>query len=512
MSHSLSSNLPSPCFSEWAEVTPGILPLLPLLLPIAAAALILVVGRHEDLRESVTLGTAGVMVVVVLAMLPEILEGGRISITLLPLLPGGDLALRVDAFGMIFAITASVLWFLNSLYSIGYMRALREHDQTRFYFCFAIAIAAAMGIAFSANLVTLFVFYEILTLVTYPLVVHAGTPEALQAGRKYLAYLLGGGICLLGATIITYSLTGTTEFIPGGFLAGTGTVLMLQLLFILYMAGFVKAAWMPFHAWLPAAMVAPTPVSAFLHAVAVVTAGVFGVVRIAGWVYGTELMAVLGLGTVLAVIASFTIITASLFALAEDNLKRRLAYSTVSQLSYILLGVSMLSMAGLTGAMVHIPFHAFLKITLFFGAGAIIVGSGREAISEMRGIGRKMPVTAVTFAAAAAGICGLPPFCALISKVYLSVGAVQAGEVILLGVIIASSVLNVAYFFPIIYTMIVARPPDNRALGEVREAPFTMLIPLIVTVAISMAIFFFPALPFLDLAGIALAEITGGGF
>jgi len=493
-------------------MTLEILPFLALLAPLTAAVLIPVVGRHENLRDSVTLIAAGSMIVVVLAMLPEILGGGRISITLLPLLPGGDLALRVDAFGMIFALMASVLWLLNSVYSIGYMRALREHDQTRFFFCFAIAIAAAMGIAFSANLVTLFVFYEILTLITYPLVVHVGTPEAIQAGRKYLAYLLGGGICLLAAIVVTYTLTGTTEFIPGGFLAvGSGTALSLQILFILYMAGFVKAAWMPFHAWLPAAMVAPTPVSAFLHAVAVVTAGVFGVVRVAGWVYGTDLMSVLGLGTILAIIASFTIITASLFALAEDNLKRRLAYSTVSQLSYILLGVSMLSTAGMTGAMLHIPFHAFLKISLFFGAGAIIVGSGREAISEMRGIGQKMPVTAVMFAAAAAGICGLPPFCGLISKVYLSLGAVQAGELILLGVIIVSSVLNVAYFFPIIYTMLIARPSDEQPLDDIREPPLFMLIPMILTVIASVAFFFFPAIPFLDLSGIALAEISGGG-
>lgn len=489
----------------------SLLLLLALLIPLAAAALIPVVGRHENLRESVTLVAAGSMVLVVLAMLPEVLGGGRISITLLPLLPGGDLALRIDALGMIFALTASVLWLLNSVYSIGYMRALREHDQTRFYFCFAVAIAAAMGIALSANLVTLFVFYEILTLITYPLVVHVGTPEAMRAGRKYLAYLLGGGICLLAATIVTFTLTGTTEFIPGGFLAGAGAALTLQVLFILFMAGFVKAAWMPLHAWLPAAMVAPTPVSAFLHAVAVVTAGVFGVVRVAGWVYGTDLMAALGLGTVLAIIASFTIITASLFALAEDNLKRRLAYSTVSQLSYILLGVSTLSIAGMTGAMIHIPFHAFQKITLFFCAGAIIVGAGREAISDMEGIGQKMPVTAAMFAAAAAGICGLPPFCGMISKVYLSLGAVQAGELILLGVIIASAVLNVAYFFPIIYTMIIARPRDERALDNVREAPLAMLIPIVLTVIASIAFFFFPAMPFLDLAEIALAEISGAG-
>ncbi|MFA7152295.1 MAG: proton-conducting transporter membrane subunit, partial [Methanoregulaceae archaeon] len=201
---------------------PGILPLLAITIPLAAAGLIIATGRHMNLRDSVTLGAAASMVMVVLAMLPEILAGGRIGITLVPLLPGGDLALRVDALGMIFGLVASILWLLNSLYSIGYMRALKEHDQTRFYFCFAIAIAAAIGIAFSANLVTLYVFYEILTLITYPLVVHVGTPEAMQAGRKYLAYLLGGGICLLAATILTYTLTGTTEFIPGGFLAGAG--------------------------------------------------------------------------------------------------------------------------------------------------------------------------------------------------------------------------------------------------------------------------------------------------
>ncbi len=491
---------------------PGILPLLAITIPLAAAALIIATGRHMNLRDSVTLGAAASMVVVVLAMLPEILAGGRIGITLVPLLPGGDLALRVDALGMIFGLVASILWLLNSLYSIGYMRALKEHDQTRFYFCFAIAIAAAIGIAFSANLVTLYVFYEVLTLITYPLVVHVGTPEAMQAGRKYLAYLLGGGICLLAATILTYTLTGTTEFIPGGFLAGAGAAaLSLQVIFLLYLGGFVKAAWMPFHAWLPAAMVAPTPVSAFLHAVAVVTAGVFGVVRVAGWVYGVDLMADLGLGVLLAVIASFTIITASLFALAQDNLKRRLAYSTVAQLSYILLGVSMLSTAGLTGAVIHIPFHAFQKIALFFCAGAVIVGAGRENISDMKGIGRKMPVTAVMCAAAAAGICGLPPFCGLVSKVYLSIGAVQAGELALLGVIIVSAVLNVAYFFPIIHTMIIARPSDDRALDTVTEAPLIMLVPIILAVTASVAFFFFPAVPFLDLAEIAIADMSGAG-
>ncbi|NLA39306.1 MAG: monovalent cation/H+ antiporter subunit D family protein, partial [Methanomicrobiales archaeon] len=419
----------------------NLLPAAAIAVPLLASVLILLVGRYENIREGVTITAAVAMLGAVLAMLPSILSGSRIAISLLPMVPGGDFALRVDAFGMVFALTAAVLWLLNSFYAIGYMRAQREHAQTRFYFCFAVAIAAAVGIAFSENLLTLFIFYEILTIITYPLVVHIETPEAMKAGRKYLAYLLIGGVFLLAALVLTYVLTGTTTFVPGGFLAGSGSAIVLQVLFLLFMVGFVKAAWMPLHGWLPAAMIAPTPVSAFLHAVAVVTAGVFGIVRIAGWVYGMDLMASLGLGTLLALIASFTIITASLFALTEDNLKRRLAYSTVSQLSYILLGVSMLSIAGMTGAMVHIPIHAFLKITLFFVAGAVIVSTGKEYISEMKGIGRNMPVTALMFAAAAIGICGLPPLSGIISKIYLAVGAVEGGMPVLLLVLIASAVL-----------------------------------------------------------------------
>ncbi|MFA5613806.1 MAG: proton-conducting transporter membrane subunit [Methanoculleus sp.] len=487
----------------------NLLPVVAIAVPLLASVLILLVGRYENIREGVTITAAVAMLGAVLAMLPSVLSGTRITVSLLPMVPGGDFALRVDAFGMVFALTAAVLWLLNSFYAIGYMRAQREHAQTRFYFCFAVAIAAAVGIAFSENLLTLFIFYEILTIITYPLVVHIETPEAMKAGRKYLAYLLIGGVFLLAALVLTYVLTGTTTFVPGGFLAGSGSAIVLQVLFLLFMVGFVKAAWMPLHGWLPAAMIAPTPVSAFLHAVAVVTAGVFGIVRIAGWVYGMDLMASLGLGTLLALIASFTIITASLFALTEDNLKLRLAYSTVSQLSYILLGVSMLSVAGMTGAMVHIPIHAFLKITLFFVAGAIIVSTGKEYISEMKGIGRNMPVTALMFAAAAIGICGLPPLSGIISKIYLAVGAVEGGMPVLLLVLIASAVLNAAYFFPVIYTMMLERPDDEASLVTVSEPPLIMLIPIILTVAISILIFFYPAMPFMDLIDIAIAEITG---
>lgn len=486
----------------------GILPGIALAIPLIAAILIPLLGRHPNIRDGVTIASATAMFGAVAAMLPSILSGEKITLLIVPMVPGGDLLLKVDAFGMLFAFTAALLWLLNSFYAIGYMRAKKEHAQTRFFFCFAVAIAAAIGIAFSANLLTLFIFYEILTIITYPLVVHLETEKAMKEGRKYLAYLLIGGIFLLVAVILTYLLTGTTGFVPGGFLEGSAPALTLQILFILFMVGFVKAAWMPIHAWLPAAMVAPTPVSAFLHAVAVVTAGVFGIVRIAGWVFGLDLMAMLGLGTLLAVIASFTIIVASLFALMEDNLKLRLAYSTVSQLSYILLGVAMLSTAGMIGAMAHIPIHAFLKITLFFVAGAVIVCAGREYISDMKGIGKKMPVTCLMFSLAAIGICGIPPLSGILSKIYLALGAVEGGMSILLLVIIASAVLNAAYFFPIIYTIFLDKPEDASALDGLAEPPLFMLIPIIITTVISILIFFFPAFPFFDLIGIAVSEIA----
>jgi formate hydrogenlyase subunit 3/multisubunit Na+/H+ antiporter MnhD subunit len=290
-----------------------------------------------------------------------ILQGSILRSHLITIAPGIDLSYRVDAFGLLFAITSSFLWILVSLYSIGYMRALNEHAQTRYYFMFALAIFSAVSIALSENLITFYVFYEALTLSTYWLVAHHEDEEAFAATRKYLAYLLISGWFLFAAVVLTYSLTGTTTFAEGGILtADSAPKSTLILLFVLFALGSMKAAWMPFHSWLPAAMVAPTPVSSLLHAVAVVKAGVFGFVRIVCYVFGIDLVEALGLGIMLGVVASFTMIVASFFAIGEDNLKRRLAYSTISQLSYILFGIALLSPYGIKGAMVHIPFHGFM--------------------------------------------------------------------------------------------------------------------------------------------------------
>jgi formate hydrogenlyase subunit 3/multisubunit Na+/H+ antiporter MnhD subunit len=494
-------------------ITESLQPLLALLCPALGSTLILIFGKRPNVREAWTLLASLFQFLIIFSMVPTILDGGKIVCHLFTMFPGIDFEFRVDAFGLLFAMTASFLWILVSIYSIGYMRALKEHAQTRFYFCFALAILGAVGVALSGNLVTMYIFYEILTVSTYPLVAHEQSSEALFAGRKYLAYLLTGGCFLLGAVVLTYSIAGTADFRPGGILTGTmASHSMFIILFILFIIGFMKAAYIPFHSWLPTAMVAPTPVSALLHAVAVVKAGVFGVVRIVAYIYGVDLMQELGLGILLVSFAGFTMIVASLFAIAQDNLKRRLAYSTISQLSFIIFGVALLSPMGITGAMIHIPFHGFMKITLFLCAGAILVIAGKKNISEMSGIGRRMPVTMLAFTVGALGMCGAPPIAGFISKWYLGWGAVQSGHLIFLGFLLLASLLDVVYFYPILRAAFFEKIPARELLlgdQEVQVEVFSkkperleikrplywlMLIPLSITAVFSILFCLFPNL------------------
>jgi multicomponent Na+:H+ antiporter subunit D len=499
------------------ETIESVRPLLAIICPASGAILILLSGRRPNLREGWTLLASLLQFSFILSMLPMVLAGNRIECHFFTMFPGIDFGFHVDAFGLLFALTSSSLWVLVSFYSIGYMRTLQEHAQTRYYFCFALAIFGAVGVALSGNLVTMYIFYEILTVSTYPLVAHEQTSEALFAGRKYLAYLLTSGCFLLGAIALTYSIAGTTDFAQGGILTvASATHSVLMILFILFLLGFMKAAYIPFHSWLPTAMVAPTPVSALLHAVAVVKAGVFGIVRTVAYVYGIDLMHELGLGVILASFAAITMIVASLFAIAQDNLKRRLAYSTISQLSYIIFGVALLSPMGITGAMIHIPFHGFMKITLFLCAGSILVASGKKNISEMAGIGHAMPITMFAFTVGALGMCGLPPVCGFISKWFLGLGTLQANNLIFLAVILISSLLDVIYFFPIIYTAFFGKwegTESSLAKGKkIKESPLFMVIPLSTT-AIFSIIFCFPnpvTDVILDLVRIAICNLRGG--
>ncbi len=461
-------------------------PLLAILVSLAASALILLTGKRPNLRESWTILAAGAKFLIVLSMAPSVLNGQILEYTMVTLTPGISLQLRVDALGLYFGLLASGLWIATSIYSIGYMRGLQEHAQTRYFFCFAIALSATIGVAFSANLLTLFLFYEILTISTYPLVSHKETPEALAAGRKYLAYLLTSAVVILFSIAYTYHLAGNLDFVGGGFLAGQGSPAILRLLFVTFILGFgTKAAFMPLHEWLPTAMIAPTPVSALLHAVAVVKAGVFCCLRVIDFVFGPSLLFDLNLWLVLCYFVSFTIIGASLLALAQDNLKRRLAFSTISQLSYIVLGAALITPAALLGSILHIAFHGFMKITLFFCAGAIFVKTGKEKISEMNGIGRRMPLTMGAFAVGAIGLAGIPPVCGYLSKWYLCLGSLEAKEIVFGLILMASSLLNVAYFFPIIYNAFFKKG-DGKEPPHREEASWWMVGPILICALMSI--------------------------
>ncbi|NVM57836.1 MAG: monovalent cation/H+ antiporter subunit D family protein [Desulfobacterales bacterium] len=487
------------------ETITSIKPLLAVLVSLLVTPM-LVLSRAPNVREAWTFVAAVAKFLIVLSMLPTILKGTEIVYTVAEFLPGAAIKFRVDAFGMLFALVSSSLWIITSAYSIGYMRGLKEHSQTRYFCYFAFALSATIGVAFSANLLTLYLFYEMLSLATYPLVTHHQDHEARSSGRKYLLYIVGTSIgFVLPAMLISYNLAGTLEFAKQGFLAGTASKPLLLLLLILLIFGFAKVAIMPFHSWLPAAMVAPTPVSALLHAVAVVKVGAFSVLRVITGVFGKDLLLSLHLGTLVCYIAAFTVIVASLIALSQDELKRRLAFSTIGQLSYIVLGIALLSPKGMIGGMTHIAMHAFGKITLFFCAGAIAVATGKKYISQMVGIGKRMPVTMIAFFIGSLSVIGLPPTGGFFSKWYLVLGTLQADQMPMLLVLLGSSLLNAAYFLPIVYKAFFCTEKEAMFTNTIQEAPAWCVVPLVVTAVCSVALFFYPNV-FLDLATLAIGK------
>ena len=454
------------------EIT-SLRPLAAVLVSAIAIPLIVAAYRRPDVREGVTILTALTKVGLVASMLPGVLGGDTYVTDLGMFVADIPFVLRVDALGMIFGLLASALWVITSLYSIGYMRGLSEHDQTRYFAAFAASLSSAIGVAFAGNLVTLFIFYELLTVATYPLVAHNQDAEARAAGRKYLTYTFLGGVAVLTGTVLVFWSAGTTAFTAGG-IAGLAEAdpAIARLAFALLAGGFgVKAALMPAHSWLPDAMVAPTPVSGLLHAVAVVKSGVFGIARVALDVFGPNLMQDLGVGLPLAAVAAFTLLTSSVIALRKDNLKRRLAYSTISQLSYIVLGLGVLSGNAIVGGLLHIPAHAFMKLTLFFCAGAIHVETHTDNISDMAGIGKRMPLTMSAFAVAAAGMAGIPLVAGFVSKWYLLIGSVEAGQAVFAVALLVSGMLNIAYFWPIVYQAFFESSDDHDS-KPLLEGPF----------------------------------------
>ncbi len=423
---------------------------LSLLVPVVGSAFIVLLRRNPNAREAASLVTAGVLFAIVLRIYGAVSDGARPEVVLAEPFPGIPISLEAEPLGVLFALIASFLWIVTTAYSIGYMRGHREKNQTRFYFFFAFAIASVMGVAFAGNLLTLFVFYEILSLTTFPLVTHAGTEAARRAGRVYLGILFSTSIVfqLLGI-IWVYAAAGTLDFAAGGILRGNVAAGTVPALLALFVFGIGKAAVMPFHRWLPAAMVAPTPVSALLHAVAVVKAGVFAVLKVTVYVFGTDFVAELGASNWLMWIAAATIILGSLVAFTKDNLKARLAYSTVSQLSYVVLGAMLANSLGVIGSGMHIAMHAFGKITLFFCAGAIMVGAHKSEVSQLGGLGREMPVVFAAFLIGTLSIVGLPPTGGAWSKWFLGLGSLEAGQAGLVAVLMLSSLLSLAYLMEI---------------------------------------------------------------
>ncbi len=474
------------------ESVSSALPLLAVGVSLAAVPLILWSRDRPNLREFWTLAAAFAKALIVLALLPEVLAGRTVECRLLEVSPEIALHLKADPVGMVFALVSSSLWILTSFYSIGYVRGAGEKRQTRYFASFAVCLSATLGIAFSANLLTFLIFYEILSIATYPLVIHKETAEALRSGRQYLVYALSAGVVLIAAVAWTYNLSGTLDFRPGGLLADRALEAAdLRMLFLLFIAGVgVKAGIMPLQSWLPAAMVAPTPVSALLHAVAVVKSGVFGVIRVVGFVFGPSLMKTHGLDAILAAFAGATILFASLIALRQDNLKIRLAYSTIGHLSYIVLGMAMLVPEAFSGGLLHLAAHATTKIALFFCAGAIYVNLHKTEVSQLNGIGRVMPWTMSAFAVGALGLSGLPPVNAFFSKYALCLGTVEAGRLPALAVLLMSGLLNAAYLLPIVHRAFFR--DGGRELEGHGEASAWMVVPLCLAAALSLLLGFRP--------------------
>lgn len=469
------------------EIT-SIMPLIAIIVPIAGAfILVFVPEKNENIRNPLALLISFITAGLVVSVVQSVMNGNIVSYTLVKILPGLEFSLSVDPLGALFGGLAAILWVFAVLYSIGYMS--HEHNKRRYFVFYLISLGVTVGIAFSANLFTLYLFYEMLTLATYPLVIHEGNKEAQAAGVRYMIYSFVGAGMVLFSLLITYGLVETLSFEQGGIMGElvASSALILRIVFITYILGFgVKAAIMPLHSWLPSAMAAPTPVSALLHAVAVVKSGVFGILRVMYSIYGTDTMIELSLGVIVLVLVSFTIILASIIAMRQDVLKRRLAYSTISQLGYISLGAALLTPLGLSGGLIHIINHALLKIILFFCAGAIITVTGKKKISELNGIGRRMPITMLAFTIGTIGMIGILPVNGFISKWYIMGGSLDAGMPIFILILISSALLNAAYFIPIITAAFFKKGDFEPVKGV--EAPLTMLLPIVILSVICIVV------------------------
>lgn len=484
------------------------LPIYAVLVSLIAIIPIILNDKRPNLREFFSILAAVIKFLIIINIYLLVKDGKVIEYQLVEFLPGLAIKFKVDTLGIFFALMASFLWILTTFYSIGYMRDGEEKNQTRFYAFFALSMSAAVGAAFSGNLLTLYIFYEIITFSTYPLVAHKQTKEAIEGAHRYLAYLLITSVLFfMPAMIYVYIKTGSLEFSSLGLFANySGGKLVITSVLLMFVFGSAKAAVMPFHLWLPSAMVAPTPVSALLHAVAVVKTGVFVVIRVFIHIFGVDFLKSFSYSEVVSFLAAFTIIIASMVALRQDNIKSRLAYSTISQLSYIVLAVSLLSDKAVVGSIMHIVAHGFAKITLFFWAGAIYVASHKTKVSELDGIAKSMPFTMFAFTIGAISMIGFPPMGGFVSKWYIANGAVESGNLWVLIVLLISALLNAGYFVPIFIRAYFNKAEEDEHHKE--ASPF-MVVPMLLTAILTIALFFYPDI-FLQLA-VNTVALPGGG-
>lgn len=467
----------------------ALLPYLPILIILSSLlpGLIIFSLKEHQVKLRTWLNLLGVTIKLVFVWLMwRAVKAGQEVVFSVPFLPGADLILQGDALSLLFVMLSSVLWLATTIYAIGYLEG--SPLRSRFFGYFSLCVSATVGLALSGNLVTFLLFYELLTLATFPLVVHRGTAQSLAAAKRYLGYTLGGGVLLMFGVALLHLLAESPTFAPGGYLLPlvAEQSALLQLAFVLLIAGLgVKAALLPFHGWLPQAMVAPAPVSALLHAVAVVKAGAFGIIRVVYDVFGVESIQQLNVATPLMLLAAATILYGSWRALAQQDIKKRLAYSTISQVSYVTLGVAMLGPLAAVGALVHLVHQGVMKITLFFCAGNYAETLGIHDIRELNGVGKRMPLTSLAFTIGALGMIGIPPTAGFISKWYLGLGAAEVEQGWLIGVFVLSGLLNAAYFLPVVYRIWFTPQrlpwPHPQQLSEKLETHWMLLFPPVFT-------------------------------
>ena len=465
---------------------------LAIVIPLIASLLILLFRNRPQLREASSVVVAVILFIFTAKLIGT--EQDNITHTLFTITPGFSIAFHVEPLGLMFALLASSLWIITTIYAIGYMRGNNEKNQTRFFLFFSFSIASTIGIALAANLATLFIFYEALTLCTFPLVTHKQNADAQKGGRTYLGILLGTSIVFfLTAIVITWLEAGSLSFVEGGILQGSMSNTGIIILYTLFMFGVGKAALMPFHRWLPAAMVAPTPVSALLHAVAVVKAGVFSVLKISVYIFGIDFISTQNASDWILWIAVATMLISSIIALSKDNFKARLAYSTISQLSYIVIGAALASPIAALGGALHIVTHAFGKITLFFCAGAVYTATKITKVSQLNGLGRQMPFTFTAYLIATISIIGLPPLVGSWSKWFLIEGSLSTEQYLVLIAFGLSTLLNCAYLLPVALRAFFKKPnsDSNISVGKMHEAPLACVVPLCITALATIMLFFY---------------------